>query len=122
MGEKVVILSRGKGKFIYANEKSAIIVNYLMGYKIFEGKVGFPEVALGKVMACLEKNKLSFKVVDGSLVKESSDLKNVSNYDDVFTAALIVLEKKTLIEKISDKLNCLDKDKLSDLLDYVEKL
>ena len=64
---KVVTLSH-KGVFYYAYEENAIVIHNLMGYKLKQDSAnsqlscGFPESALGKVVAKLSMLEISYRV------------------------------------------------------------
>lgn len=58
-----VNLVKGIGKFYNVYNDDAIIISYLMGYKVRENKTcGFPDNALNKVINKLEDKKISYIV------------------------------------------------------------
>lgn len=112
MYKNTAILMYGKGKFINAYNDSALLITFLMEYKLNKGlRVGFPKSALGKVRTKLEKEKVSYVILDQkNNVVHHHNMNNLSRFD-----ALIENAKKNkddikevdkvikLLEKSSDE-------------------
>ena len=84
-----VVLKNGRGNFVNAYDDSALLISFLMNYKINNGyRVGFPKSALGKVQTELEKQKVSYVILD-NFDKESNyyNLKNLSRFDELLKNA-----------------------------------
>ena len=60
--KKNYILLRQIGKFINAFDEDALIINYLLDYKLANGKIGFPSNTLSKVINILEDNYISYEI------------------------------------------------------------
>lgn len=54
------VLLRQIGKFVNAFDEDALIINYLLDYKLSNGKIGFPSIILPKVINVLEDNHISY--------------------------------------------------------------
>ena len=63
MKESIVI--RKSGGFYSVFDDDAIVVSYLTGYKVVNGKAGFPINSLDKVINLLEDNKVNYIVREG---------------------------------------------------------
>ncbi|MGM9879635.1 MAG: hypothetical protein ACI31R_06425 [Bacilli bacterium] len=61
MNNKKVIL-RQVGKFVNVFDEDAVIISYLLNYKLVNDKVGFPMNALNKVINTLEEKKISYEL------------------------------------------------------------
>lgn len=76
------------GNFYNIYGDDAIILNYLFGYKILiDGKVGFSESALIKVINTIEDKKIDYQIIN----KEKDIIKkygNFNNYNKVLKQAL----------------------------------
>lgn len=73
------------GNFYNIYGDGAIILNYLFGYKILiDGKVGFSESALVKVINTIEDKKIDYQIIN----KEKDVIKKYGNYNKVLKQAL----------------------------------
>ena len=94
------------GKFYNIYGDDAIILNYLFGYKILiDGKVGFPETALNKVINTLEDKKISYRIINKN---ESDIFKNYGNlncYKKILKYSLEYKDIKTRVERIQELIN-----------------
>ena len=80
-----IVEIRKSGKFYNVFSDDAIILHYLLKYKIVleKGGVGFPETALNKVINTLENEEISYKIYDKNEVIESKDFKKINNYKSI---------------------------------------
>lgn len=94
------------GKFYNIYGDGAIILNYLFGYKILiDGKVGFPESALIKVINTIEDKKIDYQIIN----KDGNDVikkyGNFNNYNKILKQALEYRNIKSRIERIQELIN-----------------
>ena len=94
------------GKFYNIYGDDAIILNYLFGYKILiDGKVGFPESALIKVINTIEDKKIDYQIIN----KDGNDVikkyGNFNSYNKILKQALEYRNIKSRIEQIQELIN-----------------
>ena len=94
------------GKFYNIYGDGAIILNYLFGYKILiDGKVGFSESALIKVINTIEDKKIDYQIIN----KDGNDVikkyGNFNNYNKILKQALEYRNIKSRIERIQELIN-----------------
>ena len=94
------------GKFYNIYGDDAIILNYLFGYKILiDGKVGFPESALIKVINTIEDKKIDYQIIN----KDGNDVikkyGNFNSYNKILKQALEYRNIKSRIERIQELIN-----------------
>ena len=97
------------GNFYHAFGKDAYILSYFFNYKIdfFKNECGFPIVALNRVMATLEENKINYLVIDKRNnfdVDEKQDFKNLNKYEETYLKAKEYVNYKIRIENINKDL------------------
>ena len=93
------------GKFYNIYGDGAIILNYLFGYKILiDGKVGFPESVLIKVINTIEDKKIDYQIInkEKDIIKKYS---NFNNYNKVLKQALEYRNIKSRVERIQELIN-----------------
>lgn len=119
----VVIIKIGTFYEVYNND--AIILSYLLNYKIREVGIndincGFPSTALNKVKTKLENEKIDYLIVDKVHSYEEIEkltYKSDNKYEEILNNANIYVDKMKRIKKVYDFL--LDD---SSKLESVEKL
>lgn len=117
--EKVVTLVVGKSKFISVYKSDAIILAYVLGYKLVRGKVGFPKCALDKVLGKLTEVSVSFKVVSGDNVKEVYAPK-VNAYDSVLLKANKNLDSLYSVNEVINVLSKCSSEKLKKIMEFIK--
>ena len=79
-GKDYLIFIKGSGKFYNLYNDDALIINYLLNYKIIKNNTcGFPECALNKVINEIEKVKISYVVQEMGNIIEEKIIKNSIN-------------------------------------------
>ena len=70
--EKNCVILYKSGKFYNAFGDNGIIIHNLLGYKFvsYKNSAGFPESAISKVKAVLEKEKLSYVIYEKNIFIE----------------------------------------------------
>lgn len=118
-----VILKDGRGKFINAYDESALVLSFLLNYKINNGsRVGFPRTALGKVRVELEKNKISYVILNkNNVVEHYHNLKNLSNFDNIIKNAKEKIDDIKEIDKIMKLLEKCSDETLGKIRVEIEK-
>ena len=73
-GKDYLIFIKGSEKFYNLYNDDALIINYLLNYKIIKNNTcGFPECALNKVINEIEKTKISYVVQEmGNIIEEKN--------------------------------------------------
>lgn len=94
------------GNFYNIYGDDAIILNYLFGYKILiDGKVGFPESALIKVINTIEDKKIDYQIIN----KDGNDVikkyGNFNSYNKILKQALEYRNIKSRVERIQELIN-----------------
>ena len=114
------ILIRKVGGFYNVFDDDAIIVSYLTGYKVVNGRCGFPINSLNKVINILEDNKVNYIVREGMEDINKKNYKKNNRYDTLFVKAKKKYDIDYRINFIMDKINSLSYDRLCSLLDVIE--
>ena len=79
-GKDYLIFIKGSGKFYNLYNDDALIINYLLNYKIIKNNTcGFPECALNKVINEIEKVKISYVVQEMGNIIEEKNIKSLIN-------------------------------------------
>lgn len=119
MRSKKVIL-RQVGKFINVFDEDAIIISYLLNYKLVNDKVGFPMNALNKVVNTLEENKISYEVKGEEKIEK--DFKNNNKYNSILNKAkeIVVLRKRYI--DIKTYFDDLTVEQLERIISYIEEV
>lgn len=119
MSNKKVIL-RQVGKFVNVFDEDAVIISYLLNYKLVNDKVGFPMNALNKVINTLEEMKISYEVKGEE--KIAKDFKNNNKYDSILrTAKEIVALRKRYID-IKTYFDSLTVEQLEKIISFIEEV
>ena len=72
---------RKTGLFYQVFDDDALILHFLLNYKIIDSKVGFPSNALNKVVNVLEEKKINYKVIGEDI---ESNFKDLNKYDYIW--------------------------------------
>lgn len=106
--EDVVLVKAGTFYNVY--EQDAIIIAYLLGYKIKENDghklAGFPANSLNKVITKLEEQHINYMILDKShnYEEESMNFKKENRYKEVFEKARKNININNRINKIYEYL------------------
>ena len=111
---------RKNALFYDVYDDDAIILNYLLGYKNINGRVGFPINAISKVINILEDKKINYKIIGEQ--EEVKDFKNLNQYLNILAKAADKIEVNNKINKILDKLKNFDEGTLYEILDKIESI
>ena len=120
--KKKEIELRKSGKFYNSFGDDAIIIHYLLGYKIVKekGGVGFPESAFNKVINILENEEISYIVYEKDKIVEEKDFKRINNYDCILKKGLKVISGEERFDKIEKKIRDLNLKELDRVLEVIE--
>lgn len=119
MSGNVVI--RKAGGFYNVFDEDAIIVSYLTGYKVVNGRCGFPINSLGKVTNILCDNKVSYIVRENMKDIEVKKYKKNNKYDKVLDKGKRKYDIDYRVNSVIERINDLDYDRLCSLLDVIEE-
>ncbi len=115
------VLLRQIGKFVNAFDEDALIINYLLDYKLSNGKIGFPSIILPKVINVLEDNHISYEI-KGTLNDTVMNYKNRNKYNYVLEKAILKKKTNDRIYSINDKLPNLNEKKLDQIISFIEEI
>ena len=59
-----ILKIRKHGKFYGSYDNDALVLHAITGYKVSNGRVGFPENVLGKVVNELDNHKINYVVIE----------------------------------------------------------
>lgn len=119
------------GTFYHTYNRDSYIISYLFNYKIKElgsnhKECGFPTVALSKVMAKLEQNKINYIVIDRKNnydIDSKEDYKNLNKYDKFYEKAKKEINLKIRIENIMQYLyDNIEKEEFTKILGKMEEI
>jgi len=126
--EKDVVLVKA-GTFYNVYENDAVILGYLLGYKIKEVEghktTGFPANSLNKVITRLEEQHINYIVVDKAhnYEEESMNFKKENKYDELFEKARKYIYLSNRINKIYDYLKeNVDNNEIKRKIQQVEEI
>lgn len=111
---------RKVGLFYNTFDEDAEILNYLLNYKIINGRCGFPINGYNKVINTLEDFKINFKVID--VEKKIKDFKDLNKYDYYLAKSKKKIALDAIINKILTKIEKMDEESLYKILKYIEDL
>ena len=114
------ILIRKVGGFYNVFDDDAIIVSYLTGYKVVNGRCGFPINSLGKVTNLLGDNNVNYIVRENMIDVDKKNYKKKNKYSIVFEKAKKKIDIDYRISSIMDRVSGLSYDRLCSLLDVIE--
>lgn len=113
---------RKSGKFYNTFGDDAIILHYLLGYKVVKDKggVGFPESAYNKVINALEENEVSYQVYEKDALIIENNFKKLNSYKSIKKKGLNNLSVEERFNKIFNKINSLSGEELENILKVIE--
>ena len=120
--KKELVELRKSGKFYNSFGDDAIILHYLMGYKIVaeKGGVGFPETAFNKVINALEDEEVSYKVYEKDTVIAEKDFKKLNSYKSTLKKGISELSIEERFDKIEKRIRELNSKELDYVLEVIE--
>ena len=119
MSSSVVI--RRTGGFYNVFDDDAIIVSYLTGYKISNGRCGFPLNSLNKVTNLLDDNTINYVVRENMEDVDSRNYRKLNKYDKVLEKGKKKFDIDYRVNDVIDKIKLLSYDRLCELLDVIEE-
>ena len=109
------------GKFYRANGNDSYIIHELLGYKyvVSSNSVGFPLSALSKVKSKLDDEKISYEIFEkDKLIEKSNGI--AKNYKKILKKAIDNMDIEVRINKLREKINSFDEEKLKEILLILE--
>lgn len=112
---------RRQGKFYNAYEEDAYVMHIIMGYKVSNGRVGFPVSVIGKIENMLTEKQVNYLVIDKD--KEVSKGKfSKNNYKKYLEQG----KKKYMVHKREDelveKIRNLNEKQVFKIIKYIEEV
>lgn len=120
--KKELIELRKSGKFYNSFGDDAIILHYLMGYKIVaeKGGVGFPETAFNKVVNILEDEEVSYIVYEKENILAEKDFKKLNSYKSILKKGIQELSVEERFNNIEKRIKELNGKELDHILTLIE--
>lgn len=112
---------RKQGKFYCSFDDDAYVMHSIFGYKISNGRVGFPSESLGKVINTLDNSKVDYVVIE----KDKEVMKNTfskNNYNKFFNEGHKSYGIIRYEEEIIDIVKNLPVEKLIKIIDYIKSV
>ena len=111
------------GKFYNVYNDDAIIISYLMGYKVRENKTcGFSDNALNEVINKLEDKKISYIVTKMGNIDIEKNYKKINQYSSFLIEARKSHDIVTRLDDMVDKINEMLFDKIEKIIKTIEKM
>ena len=101
---KKVVRLRLVGKFYQAYEDDAYVIHAIMGYKVSNGKIGFPTSSIGKVQNKLDEYKINYQIIEKDSIIDSKDFKNSNKYDKYLNEGIKSFDKIKSDEELLDSI------------------
>ncbi len=108
-------------KFYASFEDDAYVIHAILGYKIVNGRIGFPENSIGRVTNQLNDCKVDYAVIvrDEEIEKKHFPSNNYNKYlRDGINRHNKSLNEEQLISKIKN----LSEEKINKIYDYINKV
>lgn len=112
---------RKQGKFYSAFEEDAFVIHSILGYKIVNGRIGFPENSLGKVTNELNNYKVDYVVIVKDEEVEKKHFPN-NNYNKYLKDGINRHQKNLDEEQIISKIKSLPSEKIEKIYKYIEEV
>lgn len=119
------------GKFFQTYGKDAYIISFLFNYQIKKvetniNMVGFPEVALNKVLKTLEDNKIDYMLIDRATSYEVVDecsFNSENKYAEFYIKAHKYIARKNRIDAIyANLLNNISDESIKEKIQKIEEI
>jgi len=112
---------RKQGKFYVAYEEDSYVIHAVMGYKVSNGKIGFPINSLGKVINMLEECKINYQVLEQEQeVSQQTFPKN--RYRHYCQEGKKLCDSIARTNSLVDKIKNLSSEQLAQVLKYIEEI
>ena len=122
-GKDYLIFIKGSGKFYNLYNDDALIINYLLNYKIIKNNTcGFPECALNKVINEIEKVKISYVVKEMGNIIERKNYKKLNKYYEILEKAKRNLEINERLDNLIEKIYKLPPNKFLYVMEKLEEV
>ena len=116
---KHIVNLRKIGKFYHAYLDDAYVIHAIMGYKVSNGKIGFPINSLGKVQNKLDECKVNYKIIDKDNIIVENDFRNNNKYDKFLKDGISSMNKKISDEELLDSIKNLSDKKVDKIKKYI---
>lgn len=113
---------KNSGKFFNTYNEDALLINYLLGYKLLDGKrAGFPDIALEKVTSKLEECNISYTVnyLDKEPIKK--DFRKRNAYHRYLKEAKEKIDFKTRAQLILSKIENASLQEIEEILELIDE-
>jgi MutS domain I protein len=122
--KEYVILFKS-GSFYISFDEDSIILNKIFNYKILNLKnnikAGFPLNNIDMVKEKLKELKINYIIVEDKTIEDVYENES-NNFKEYTSSVFEVISINNRINKIVDKLKCIDNNKLKDVLTEIESM
>lgn len=115
-----IITLRKSGGFYICFDNDAIILSYLLDYKIINSKVGFPINALNKVLNILENNSINYIVKNNNEDVNKKIFGKKNNYNKYLDKGKRKIDLDYRIKKILIRINEMKEEDINRILTLIE--
>ena len=110
-----------KGKFYEVKHEDAYILWYLLRYKIYNNRIGFPESSLFKVLDILKENQVGYRLsLDDDLGYIKSNKEN--KYEEILEKSKKEWIKEKKEKDLLEKIKKAKQEDLEKVLSYIESV
>lgn len=112
---------RRQGKFYNAYEEDAYVMHIIMGYKVSNGRVGFPVSVIGKIENMLTEKQVNYLVIDKDkeVSKGKFSKNNYKKYLDLGKKKYMVHKRE---DELVEKIRNLNEKQVFKIIKYIEEV
>lgn len=112
---------RRQGKFYNAYEEDAYVMHIIMGYKVSNGRVGFPVSVIGKIENMLTEKQVNYLVIDKDkeVSKGKFSKNNYKKYLELGKKKYIVHKRE---DELVEKIRNLNEKQVFKIIKYIEEV
>lgn len=115
-----LVIYKNRGKFYNSKGVDAFILNILFGYKVLNGKCGFPDNIIEKILNKLETEKISYQIIycDRDMISKKYKFNKYLKFYNEAIKKMNITEKICLLE---NKINEASLEDLESLLNIINE-
>ncbi len=113
---------RKHGTFYSAYEDDAYVVHAALGYKVSNGRLGFPLSALEKVLNELDSSQIDYAIYENDKIVQTENFKKKNHYQKFLEQGRKLAEAKLKEEALIQMIQELTGDQLEKVRSYIEKI
>ncbi len=114
------VVIRKMGLFYNVFDDDAKIISYLLGYRVINGRCGFPNNSFNKVVNTLDEKKVNYIIIDNDEIKQ--DFKKLNKYNYYLAKSQNKLTVINIVNEINSKIEDISEEKLYQILNYIKEV